>query len=461
MSIHARDLPDPDRDALLPLLVGADPERPVAWRGGAAVSVREFRAHVYALARRLPAGRHAINLCEDRYHFLVGFGSALLRGQTSLLPPSRAPHVVDEVRTGYAEAHAFADDLVASAIADGETGDPHAPRPPPLAGIAAPADAIRGSMIAVIGFTSGSTGQPRPHLKHWSGYAHSNARNAEVVRARLAARDLHGRPWIVATVPPQHMYGMETSVLMPMIGDMAVHAARPLFPSDVAAALAELPSPRVLVSTPVHLRALVESGVGFPEVALVVCATAPLDAALAGAVERALDTEVCEMFGSTETCVIAHRRTAHEQAWTLYDGVTLSPEPDGTRTEAAWFDEPIHLQDLVELLPDRRFALRGRNVDLIEIAGKRASLSDLTRRVLAVPGVRDAVVLQAEGDGPVRRVAALVVAPGLAAEDVLAQLRPSIDPAFLPRPLVLVDALPRNEVGKLAREKLLALLRRP
>jgi acyl-coenzyme A synthetase/AMP-(fatty) acid ligase len=34
-----------------------------------------------------------------------------------------------------------------------------------------------------------------------------------------------------------------------------------------------------------------------------------------------------------------------------------------------------------------------------------------------------------------------------------------VDPAFLPRPLLLVDALPRNEVGKLPRERVLALLR--
>jgi acyl-coenzyme A synthetase/AMP-(fatty) acid ligase len=59
----------------------------------------------------------------------------------------------------------------------------------------------------------------------------------------------------------------------------------------------------------------------------------------------------------------------------------------------------------------------------------------------------------------VRRVAALVVAPDLAPEAILAQLARSVDPAFIPRPLVRVAALPRNEVGKLPREKLLAALR--
>ena len=39
-------------------------------------------------------------------------------------------------------------------------------------------------------------------------------------------------------------------------------------------------------------------------------------------------------------------------------------------------------------------------------------------------------------------------------------MRDVVDPAFLPRPLRLVDALPRNEVGKLPRESVLEALRR-
>jgi len=35
-----------------------------------------------------------------------------------------------------------------------------------------------------------------------------------------------------------------------------------------------------------------------------------------------------------------------------------------------------------------------------------------------------------------------------------------VDPAFLPRPLLLVPQLPRNELGKTTRAQLLQLLRR-
>jgi acyl-coenzyme A synthetase/AMP-(fatty) acid ligase len=57
------------------------------------------------------------------------------------------------------------------------------------------------------------------------------------------------------------------------------------------------------------------------------------------------------------------------------------------------------------------------------------------------------------------RLTAFVVAPGLDRTAVLAALRERIDPVFLPRPLHLVDALPRNATGKLPRESLVALAR--
>ena len=443
MSALSADLPN-----LIPLLVSDEPSRPVVWRGTSPVTAAEFEAQVTVVAAALPPRPQLVNLCEDRHRFLIALAAALRREQTVLLPASRAPEVVGEVLAANPGSYVFDDAMVDAALA--------AASPSTNAHTVVPAD-----HIAVIGYTSGSTGRSKAHTKRWRSFMSSTAHNAAAINARLAARGETGRAAIVATVPPQHMYGMEMSVLLPLLGDMSVHAGRPLFPADVARALADVPAPRVLVTTPVHLRALVESGISMPAIGVIVCATAPLDPALAARAESLFATDVLEVFGATETCVIASRLTARSVDWHLYDDVELTPEPDGTMVRAPWFDAPTLLQDVVELRPDRRFALRGRNADLLEIAGKRASLADLTRRVLDVPGVVDAVVFQPDtaDDGRVRRVAALVVAPGLASRDVTERLRHAVDPAFLPRPLVVVDALPRNEVGKLPRERLLAILR--
>ena len=430
----------------LPALAPPEPARPLAWREGRQVRLADFAAEVHALARRLPDRRCVVNLCEDRYRFLVVFCAALQRRQTNLLPPSRAPQAIAEAMSAYPDSYRCDDSWFVAGGAPQES--------PALA-------AIGESHVAVIGFTSGSTGTPQQHAKTWGSFSASNALNTRLVETRLRGRGLQGTPSIVATVPPQHMYGMETSVLMPLLGGMAVHAARPLFPADIAAALAQIPEPRILVTTPVHLRSLLEASLPLPALALVLCATAPLDMALAQNAERTLETEVLELFGSTETCVIAHRRTAREQAWTPYPEIVLRPSADHTRVDAPWFAATTLLQDVVEVGPDGRFALRGRNADLVEIAGKRASLADLTRRVLAIPGVEDAVVFQSEAAGArgVCRIAALVVAPALDEAGIAAALRDAVDPAFLPRPLLRVPSLPRNEVGKLPRERLLQALR--
>jgi acyl-coenzyme A synthetase/AMP-(fatty) acid ligase len=349
----------------------------------------------------------------------------------------------------------------ASAAADGAASGEH----DSATAFGADADALcafelPAEHVAVKAFTSGSTGTPQAHLKSWRSFAGSTAQNALRIRECLDSAYGAVRPWIVATVPPQHMYGLETSIILPLMSDMAVHAARPLFPADIAAALAEVPEPRVLVTTPVHMRAIAASGQHFPRTALVVSATAPLDVELARAIEQQLDTTVLEMFGSTETCVIASRRTSREREWHLYPHVTLVPDAEGAAVNAPWFVAPMRLQDLIELHPGNRFTIYGRNADMIEVAGKRASLADLTRRLLAIPGIQDAVVFQpdATASGVVRRVAALVVAPSLTPDAITEQLSRSVDPAFIPRPLVIVPRLPRNDVGKLPRAQLLAAL---
>jgi acyl-coenzyme A synthetase/AMP-(fatty) acid ligase len=256
------------------------------------------------------------------------------------------------------------------------------------------------------------------------------------------------------------MYGLEMSVLLPLRSRAAICSGQPFFPADIAQALAATPAPRVLVTTPIHLRALLRDGAALPPLQAIVTATAPLEKELAAEAEGHFAAPVIEVFGSTETCVIAHRRTVHDEPWHLYPGVELHPQPDGTLVQAAHFPAPTLLQDIVELLPSRQFVLRGRNSDLLEIAGKRASLGDLNRRLLAIAGVEDGVMFTLDADaGSVCRLAALVVAPALSEAHILAALRAAVDPVFLPRPLRIVSALPRNGTGKLPRDALLQALR--
>jgi acyl-coenzyme A synthetase/AMP-(fatty) acid ligase len=401
-----------------------------------------------SLADALPNATAALNLCERRENFLLGFVALLMRGQICLMPPSRAPAVVAEVLQAHPGAYVL-DDLMIDQCRAGT-------------GVARGFPDIPPDRVVVVGYTSGSTGRPKANPKTWGSLVASTRLNSGRLREAFEVENEDVVPWIVATVPPQHMYGMELSVLMPLLGGAGIHGAHPLYPADVAAALEDLPAPRVLVTTPVHLRALLESGIELPKLGAVVSATAPLAQDVAEAVEQRFHTTLVEFFGSTETCVIASRRTAVEPNWRPYPGVTLQPQEQDTLVGAPWFPEDILLQDVLELRDDGSFVVRGRNADMVEVGGKRASLVDLTRRLLSVPGVSDAVVFQpcARAGGQVQRLAALAVADGLTEAQVLAGLAGEMDPVFLPRPLVLVSRLPRNEVGKLPRDKLIAALKR-
>ncbi len=442
--------PDLTPHAALPLLADGDLQRVLIFDRGRLIDVAHFIGQAQALAARLPPGSHAVNLCDDRYEFLVAFCAVILAGQTNLLPASRAQRAIADVLHAYPASYALGDRTHAAPGRHFEL--------PALANLdASPArdiPAIAGNHVVAIGFTSGSTGAPKANAKTWASVCVSSAMNAAVLGADTAARNL------VATVPPQHMYGLEMSVLLPLRSRAAIHSGQPFFPADIAQALAATPAPRVLITTPIHLRALLRDGTALPPLQAIVTATATLERELAADAERQFAAPVIEVFGSTETCVIAHRRTVHDEPWQLYSGVELHPHPDGTLVQAPHFAAPTHLQDIVELLPERQFVLRGRNSDLLEIAGKRASLGDLNRRLLAIAGVEDGVVFALDAEvGSVGRLAALVVASALSEAEILAALRAAVDPVFLPRPLRLVSALPRNATGKLPRDALLLALR--
>lgn len=430
-----------------------DPNPFIDWKdaslvchGALSVTRGELWRRASALAAHLPSSGRVVNLCETRPAFLIAFVASMLRRRSQLLPGRRTPDQLAELEARFGAVHVLTEaDIPAS---PSESLEPDAPARFSIA----PED------LVLTGFTSGSTGVSQPHDKRWATLCASFRGNGAAIRNALGVcADAHVS--LLGTVPAHHMYGLELTVLLPLFGGMSVHEGKPLFPADVAAALETLPLPRVLVSTPLHLRALAESDLAFPEISLVLSASAPLEAALAARIEERLRAPLLEMFGSTETFVFATRRTVSEAEWHLYEEVLLSPDPAGTRVRAPWYPAEQLLHDVLEPRGERGFILRGRSSDFVEVAGKRASLSDISRRLCALPGVRDAVVYQPEtAVGKANRLAAAVVAQGMTERQIVDALARELDAAFIPRPLLFVDAIPRDALGKVSRASLLELV---
>ena len=444
----------------LPLLAPRDLAAPIAWRAGTPISGARFVAQAIRLAERLPASGRPINLCQDRLHFALGLAAALLRGQSSLLPPNALPATLRQLPAGRAPLYALADQAGADA---GDVplrslpdllGTQDLPPNEVAPGLGVPA--LDAGLEAVSLLTSGSTGAPQPHGKRWGALVLNIA--AEAARlAELLERPTLAGLTLVATVPPQHSYGLESSVLLALLGGAAFEAGRPFYPADIAAALASVPRPRALVTTPFHLKALLQSGLALPPTELLLSATAPLTPQLAAQAEAATGGRLIEIYGCTEAGQVASRRTTAGETWTTLGELRLAREGDeneaGERfvVRGGHVGEPTPLADFLELQDGRHFRLLGRSNDLIHVAGKRSSLAHLNFQLNRIEGVEDgAFWLPDERPGEVVRPVAFVVAPRLTARAIVAALRRELEDVFLPRRVVHVDALPREATGKLS-----------
>ena len=418
-----------------PLLQGYAPGAPAGWRNGKAVSVEQFLGVAAALAHRLPQGGHCINTCEDRLNFLAGFAAALITRSVTLLPQSRAPKVLRELVSNYSGAYRLADADIGAWQDDLASAD---------------IPTIARDQVAVILFTSGTTGTPRPHAKSWG----SLVAGARALRARVP--EIAGAS-IVGAVPPQHMWGLESTVMLPLQSGCAVDVSCPLLPAEIAAALAVLPAPRWLVATPAHLRACALSADRLPALAGVLCSTAPLPQETAQRVEDLGGAPVLEIYGSTETGAIATRRSARTQVFETVASIEISIAGGQAIARGGHLPVPVELNDLLQASGDGKFVVQGRAGDLVKVGGKRSSLAALTAELNRIPGVIDGVFWLPDTTQAEVRLTAFAVAPGMEKAAILAQLRDRIDPVFLPRPLLLVEALPRNAAGKLSRDALTAL----
>ena len=407
----------------------------------------DFLSEVAQVAERLPERRFLVNFCSDRYHFAVGLGAALLRDQVCLLPPNQTPEMLTQLQREYESLYVLSDEPQATPLVE-HVAYPDVSRTlAPLPAVPAFPD----GKVAAIAFTSGSTGRPMPHHKTWGALARGAA--GEASRFGLGQGQ---NATLVSTVPSQHMYGLESSVMMVLRNGLALHAAKPFYPADVRAALEDVTGDRVLITTPVHLRALLVEDLDLPRLRLIVCATAPLSLELASRAEARYGAPLHEVYGFTEAGMVATRRTTHGPRWHSLPGLRLSRDGETVRVRGGHVEIEAAFSDVVELEDEQTFVLHGRGADTVNIAGKRTSLGYLNHQLNSIDGVRDGVFFMPdESADAVTRLTAFVVAPGLKQEDLLRALRARIDAVFLPRPLHFVDVLPRNATGKLPREALL------
>ncbi|MFC3284897.1 AMP-binding protein [Litchfieldella rifensis] len=322
-----------------------------------------------------------------------------------------------------------------------------------------PHEALAPSSTAVVLYTSGSTGDPVRLAKRF-----------DQLDAELAA---HADLWplagtcVISQVSHQHIYGLLTGVLHPLCSGVPFCGDDCRYPEVLAARLQEADDvglAPVVVSSPAQLSRLPEHlpWNELPRPTRVFSSGAPLPARHAQHAECLLRAPVIELYGSTETGGIAHRRQAQGAAWQSLPGVQLLIADGCLALRSAFLEDPQRWwQQPDRVAPTAEgFELLGRADRVVKIAGKRVSLDHIEHVLTATPEVRETRCVDlGRADG---RLGAVIVLHDESIphqhdtrhaliQRLRARLSTHLERVAIPRYWRFVDALPSNAQGKLDR----------
>ncbi|MFH0976929.1 MAG: class I adenylate-forming enzyme family protein [Spirochaetota bacterium] len=309
-------------------------------------------------------------------------------------------------------------------------------------------------------FTGGSTGKPKiwqktPRNIFSEALYHSSAFN-------VTEKDI-----FISTVPPQHIYGLLHSVIVPFISSAKTTAGIFSFPQEIISSIKKY-SATVLVSVPIHYRILKGNTFSFPSLRLAISSAGTLDINDAKYFFNETGIKVAEIFGSTETGGIAIRHNSGEEMqWAPFDNIEWKIQDSRlcVRSEFTSPDLPkdkdgfFATEDRIESADNSTFAHLGRSDGIVKVAGKRVDLREIENKLKRIPGVADviAIALPASG-GRENEIAAIVEGtidlPGLkqSAKEIL-------EPFALPRRIKIVDKMPILSTGKYDRQKIESILK--
>jgi len=430
-----------------PLSLFDDLDKPVAVYRGEPVSRRQFWADVFAFGQLLKDAPYVINDCSNRYAFLVSFVACLVKGQVSLFPSSRTRAIFEQLQRSYGDVYCISDQAgslmgveVLAFDTDCLGGEcRHQP-------VAIPAE-----QAALIAFTSGTTGEPKAHVKSWGGFLHE----ARVAGLSLGL-DKNRVGYCLATIPAQHMYGFIASIMVPLCYGISIVEKCPFYPEDIRTQLSALDNNAMLVTTPIQLRNCVHERPSMDNLSFILSSAAPLERSIAEQAEQLFDVPVYEFYGSTETGAMAFRETCKTEYWTSFEDIGVAQKNSRLEVNAPYFTEKQIIQDYVDVLDDRRFIFRGRSSEVIKVSGKRTSLHELNGVLWSIDGVRDGTFYQLETELG-GRLMLFAVVDGVSRENLLQSLKGKIDAVFMPRKVIFLESLPRSESGKLPLKELQAL----
>ncbi len=305
----------------------------------------------------------------------------------------------------------------------------------------------------VLLFTGGSTGTPRL----WSKSAANLLGEVGYLVDRF---EVGQNDRILATVPATHIYGMLYSLLLPLVASARVVGPTPSFPEEIKKQMAEA-SPTILISVPIHYRALKENPPTKGGMRLAFSSAGPLAEADGTAFSDATGVELFEIYGSTETGGIATRcRAREEEGFTPFDCITWRVAGDSLDIQSAFLSRELPIResgwftvaDRVRPHGTEGFVVAGRVDNIVKVGGNRVDLDKVRLAIQAVDGVNDAQVLVRSVETGRDSEIMAVIEGDLSADNVREKLADVLEPHERPRHLRMVDKIPMAATGKVDRQ---------
>lgn len=304
-------------------------------------------------------------------------------------------------------------------------------------------------------FTGGSTGKPRV----WSKSPRNLFSEAFYLKEKFSISD---KDLFISTVPPYHIYGLLLSVLVPFVAHARLLPDIYTFPQEIISTTNKHKA-TVLVSIPIHYRALKVENVAFPTLKIAFSSSGVLDHSDSLYFYEKTGLAITEIYGSTETGGIATRcLSEHTTGWRPFDIVSwklnhnrLTVQSDFTSPEMERNPEGFCLTgDEAREDGNNRFVLLGRADGIVKIAGKRVDLADVQNKMMELSEVKEAVVIALPAPKGREPVIAAIIASHLTDVQLRKLLLEKLEPYAIPRQIRIVTSITRTATGKIDRRRI-------
>ncbi len=304
-------------------------------------------------------------------------------------------------------------------------------------------------------FTGGSTGKP----KVWSKSPRNLFAEAFYLKEKFAISE---KDLFVSTVPPYHIYGLLFSVLVPFVAHAKVLPDIYTFPQEIISTINKHKA-TVLVSVPIHYRALKVNNLSAPSLKIAFSSSGVLNRSDAIHFQKKTGLGITEIYGSTETGGIASRSiNEHTESWKPADVVSWKISGKRLSIQSVFASPEMERDadgfcvtgDEVQKEKGNRFVLLGRADGIVKVAGKRVDLLDVQNKILELPTIRDAVVIALPAEKGRESVIAALVAGDLTEIQLKKMMQEKLEPYAMPRRIKIVSSIARTATGKVDFHKI-------